>query len=404
MSKHNAVPGDADCGLSELTVFQELVKQLSVVADPRKTRGKRYLLVEVLAIAIIGCMCGCDDAEALEDWGRKEEEWLRGLLPLNHGTPGQDVFLRVLAALDPEAFRAAFVSWVGAVFSVLGLDGQIAIDGQTHRRTGSPSTGQSPVHMVSALACEFGLVLGQVKAEAKSNEITAIPKLLRLLNLKGALVSIDAMGAQVRIAKQIVDGGGDYLLGLKGNQSNLHKETRALFDEVFSTESRPGDQSPPPTVRSHSHTDGGHGRIEVRTAHVIDDFSDWVPASERWTGLSSLIAIDSIREVLANGKISKERRFYISSRNLTPEQALSATRSHWSIENQLHWVMDLSFDQDQSRVRTKNAAENFAVIRHMALDMLRACTADKYSIPRRRRLCDYDTGYRERVLSEVITP
>ena len=208
-------------------VLHELLQALVVIEDPRHPRGVRHSLRNVLTIAILGCLCRCDDAEALEDWGRKERDWLAQFLDLEHGVPSQDVFLRVLAAIDPVAFQTAFRTWVTAILAQLGRSGQIAIDGQTHRGSADRRADQSPVHLVHALLCGSGLVLGQVATADHSNEIVAIPALLQLFDLRGALVSIDAMGTQVAIARQIDQGGGDYLLALKGNQSSLHTEVVA---------------------------------------------------------------------------------------------------------------------------------------------------------------------------------
>jgi len=379
-------------------VISGLLRSLAVVDDPRKRRGKRYLLLDVLAISVLGCLCGCDNAEALEDWGKKEQKWLSGFLELPHGTPGQDVFLRVLAAINPEQFRSVFLVWTREILRVLGVDGQIAVDGQTNRGSRDRAANRSPVHMVSALACGEGLVLGQVKTDEKSNEITAIPELLRLLDVRGSLVSIDAMGCQVSIAKLIRARQGDYLMGLKGNQSSLRDETEAVFEAALAARSTNVDEAQPPAVAQATETDKGHGRLETRTAKVISDFHEWVPASERWPDITRLIAIDSTRENILSGKTTTETRYYITSRQVTPEQALVGVRTHWLVENQLHWCLDVSFGQDANRTRTKYAAENLAVVRHFALNLVRSYSRDRFSVPRRRRLCDYRVDYREKLL------
>jgi predicted transposase YbfD/YdcC len=388
----------AEGALLPESILRQLVLSLSVVEEPRRPRGIRHPLVNVLAIAVLGCMCRCDDAEALEDWGRKEADWLADFLEMPHGIPSQDVFLRVLAAIDPMSFRQAFHAWVSAIFALLGIDQQIAIDGQTHRRSGDKGKGQKPVHMVHALVCETGLVMGQVATEEKSNEITAIPALLDLLDLRGALVSIDAMGTQVKIARQIVKAGGDYLLALKGNQSTLRTEVEAAFVEALDNRQRTLDEVSPPQLTTETEVDGGHGRIETRTARVVTDFEPWVPASQRWSGLRSLIAITATREELTTGIETTETRYYVSSCVMTAAQANERVRSHWLVENQLHWCLDMTFGQDECRIRTGHAAENFAVVRHFALNLIRNYKGDRYSVSRRRRLCDYDREYRERVL------
>ena len=384
-------------------VFSSLLESLSVIADPRGDRGKRYPLIEVLCIAVLGCVCGCDDAEALEDWAKKESNWLSKFLRLKHGTPGQDVFLRLFAALDPEQFRTAFVSWSSGILRTLGMDSQVAIDGQTHRGSRNRATHSSPIHMVSALGCEFGFVLGQLKTSEKSNEIKAIPELLDLLDIRGGLVSIDAMGCQVAIAKKIINKQGDYLLGLKGNQSSLRDETAALFESADRSSTRNVDEAQPPEMQTATEVDKGHGRLETRTAKTISDFGAWIPAAARWPGLKTLIAIESEREELLSGKKTTETRYYISSRELTPHQAMNHVRNHWRIENQLHWCLDVTFGQDDNATRTKNAAENLGIVRHIAMNLVRNYTGDRYSIPRRRRLCDYKPGYRDELLGLKAT-
>jgi len=385
-------------GFVESDAMTGLLTSLAIVTDPRQARGKRYPLRDVLAIAVLGCLCGCDNAEALEDWGRKEHEWLSGFLELPHGTPGQDVFLRLLAAINPEQFREAFLTWMHELLGSLGIQGQIAVDGQTNRGSRNRTANRGPVHRVSALACGDGLVLGQTKTDEKSNEIKAIPELLRLLDLRGALVSMDAMGCQVAIAKLIRAQQGDYLMGLKGNQSTLRHETEALFEISKVPHSINIDDARPPTVEQATETDKGHGRIETRTARIMVDFSAWVPAAARWPDLTSLIAIESTREEIVSGKASTETRFYLSSREMSPQEALVGTRNHWLVENQLHWCLDVTFGQDANQTRTKHAAENLAVVRHFALNLVRANACDRFSVPRRRRLCDYRIDYRERLL------
>lgn len=384
-------------------VLKTLLRHLSVLDDPRARRGIRHPLLNVLSVAIFGTMCGCNDAEALEDWGEKEESWLAGFLDLSHGVPSQDVFLRVLASLDQVAFRGAFRAWVEEIFLALGMKGQLAVDGQTHRRSHDHSAAKKALHMVNALWCESELVVAQEPTEQKSNEINAIPELLKLLDLRGALVSMDAMGTQVKIAKQIKAQGGDYLMGLKGNQSTLHAQARAAFVEAADPRKRTMDEVMPPTITTHCEVDKGHGRLETRTASVLQDFDEWVPAARRWPGLSSLIAIEATREDLITGKTSTETRYYISSRNLAAVDANHAVRAHWKVENCLHHRLDVTFGQDACRTRRGNAAENLGVIRHFALNILRNYKDDRYSVPRRRRQCDYDPEYRRRVLRAAIT-
>ena len=252
--------------------------------------------------------------------------------------------------------------------------------------------------MVSAFDCILGVVLAQMKTDEKSNEIKTMPELLALLSLKGSLVSIDAMGAQVKITEVIRDQGGDYLIGLKDNQPTFHEETVALFDALSSQAREPADEASLPAVDHDEQTDGGHGRIEVRRATVCSDFSAWVPSAARFADVRTLIEIEATRIEKSTGKTSDEKRYYFSSRELSAMEAIQAVRGHWAIENQLHWCLDESFDEDRCRVRVGNAAENFALVRHFAINVVRSFAGDKLSIPRRRQKCDYYAAYREKLL------
>ena len=389
------MPNSSDAKDERNPQHTQLLDCLLVVPDPRKARGIRFPLVEILFTAIVGSLCGCDDAEALEDWGNKELAWLQKYLVFSRGAPKQDVYLRVLGALEPDQFRSAFLRWAEHLFSTLDIPAQIAIDGQTHR--GSRTRLKKPVHMVHAYACELGLVMAQQATTEKSNEITAIPLLLDLLDLRGALVSMDAMGCQVKIAKQVKRRGGDWLLGLKGNQSSLHKEVIGVFEAAASQPSKNIDDAKLPEVSTASQANGGHGRIETRTARVCHDWGDWMQRDTRWPGLTTLIAIDSHTEEVGSGKVSCETRYYISSRRLTPEQAIDATRKHWAVES-LHWCLDVSFGQDSNTTRGENTVKNLAVVRHFAINILKRHKGDRYSIPRRRRLCDFHEDYRSAIL------
>ena len=382
--------------------FSLLLQALTVVEDPRCPRGRLHLLQDVLCICILSVLCGCQNAEEMQDWGRKEQPWLRTFLALPHGIPSQDTYLRVLAALDPQQFRQAFAAWVTQVLAPLGFAAQVAIDGKTSRGSGSALRGQSPVHLVSALACDWGLVLGQTRTADKSNEIVAIPQLLKALNLQGALVTIDAMGCQRDIAQQIVDQRADYLLQVKGNQPALLQEVQSVFAAAESSAPTPLDQGPPPVLHSHQQTDGAHGRIEVRTTQVCHDFADYLSTSERWAGLRTVVRVTCQREDKARGQTSVEAHYYISSRQLQAQQAGEAVRKHWLIENQLHWTLDVSFGEDACAVRARLGAENLALVRHFAFNLLKGYPGDRYSIPRRQRLCDWDLAYRLRVLQSSV--
>jgi predicted transposase YbfD/YdcC len=326
---------------------------------------------------------------------------LRLFLDLTWGVPSQDTFLRVLAAINAQAFRFAFISWVRATFPRAVQAGQIAIDGKTARRSGDAKAEKAAVHMVSALACSFDLVLAQHPTEQKSNELTAIRTLLGLLELHGALVSIDAIGCQTDVAERVVDGGGDYLLAVKKNQPELHRTLEEAFEASGQKPNHNVDQADPPEFERHEENDGGHGRIEKRTTTVISATDPWIPKHirDRWSGLATCIEVRSERDT--GTRRSEERRYYISSRKLSAKDAGLAVRSHWRVENNLHYVLDVSFGEDACTVRKDNAAANFIVLRHFAVSLIRAYQGDKYSVPRRRRQCDYNTDYREQLLAAV---
>ena len=330
------------------SLLSSFLSHVQVVEDPRKARGKRHPLINVLSIAVFGTMCGCDDAEALEDWGNKEKQWLGEFLDLAHGIPSQDVFLRVLSLVSPESFRKAFANWMMEVFRIMGMQGQLAVDGQTLRRSHDRSKDQQAVPMLHGLWCETGLVVAQKPTDTKSNEITAIPELLKLLSLEGTLVSLDAMGTQVAIAKQIRKQGGDYLLALKGNQQTLSREVKQVFQEARDNRKRHVDEAQPPVIERVTEVDKGHGRLETRTAEILNDFADWVPESNRWTDLRTLVAIIARREDLNSGEVSEETRYYIASAALSPTAANEATRKHWLVENGLHYRLDVPLHQARS--------------------------------------------------------
>jgi predicted transposase YbfD/YdcC len=397
-------PAERDCEFEDLAklAVTDLVERLRSVPDPRGSQGVLHRFTDILTIVVLATVCGCDDAEAAEEWATKEEGWLRGFLPLRHGVPSQDTYLRALAAMDPQAFQAVFRQWAQAVFRLLGLTGQLAVDGKTVRGARGRGQGKSPVHMVSALACDAGLVVGQVRVEEKSNEIIAMPKLLQLLSLRGTLVSSDAMGCQVDIAQTIVDRGGDYLFGLKGNQPTLNQETAELFREADDPRQRAIDEAPRPPVEHDEQMDAGHGRIERRVATVCHDPGEWVPAAARFPALQTFIRITATVEDKVTGATTHDSRYYISSRLLSAQDANRAVRAHWAVENRLHWCLDTSFSEDACRIRTRNAAENLAVIRHFALSWLRCFTDDRLSLRRRRRRCDYSLDYRMRVLAAAL--
>jgi predicted transposase YbfD/YdcC len=331
----------------------------ATLKDPRIDRHKQHPLSDILFVTLCGVICGAESWRDIEDYAHEQEGFLRRYIELENGIPSKSTLARVFSLLDPEGFKQCFIAWVQALHDV--LDEVVAIDGKTLRHSFDTARKKPAIHMVSAFATQARLVLGQIKTEEKSNEITAIPALLDLLSLKGAIVTIDAMGCQTAIAEKIVAKEADYVLALKGNQSTLFDDVKT-FLEVESA--KPAAQS---ACDFSEDIDCGHGRIEIRRAWVSDQI-DWLESRGAWAGLQSIGMLESER--IQGDQSTLERRFYIST--LPPQAALmlKVTRSHWAIENTLHWTLDMTFREDHSRVRGRRAAENMAIVRHMALNLL----------------------------------
>lgn len=367
---------------------------LGGLPDPRRAQGRRYPLRLVVVVALMAAVCGCDDAEAMEAWGAANEEWLGGFLPMPHGAPTQDVFLAVFAALDPRAFEAVLRSWAALLVARLTKVGKhIAVDGKTSRRSFDLAKGQASLHTVSAYLSEVGLVLGAIKTDSKSNEITAIPELLRLLDLRGATVTIDAMGAQTEIAKTIVDGRGNYLLAVKDNQPTLHQDIQATFAEAADERVRAVDEPRRLEVETLEEVDKGHGRVERRVVKVCRDLS-WLTTATRWPGLVFVVQVTRERTVLATGKTSTETAHYIGSeREAQVANIAHAIRRHWAIENELHWVLDLAFREDEARHRARNTAQNMTTLRHFALNIVKRDDKRNLGVANSRKRAGWDRAY-----------
>lgn len=382
---------EAENETQALQLFQD---GLAALTDPRRPQGLRYPLQTVVTIALMASVCGCDDAESMQAWGEAHQEWLDGFLPMPHGAPTQDVFLAVFGALAPEAFSTVFRAWAELMALRLKATGKhIAIDGKTSRRSFDNANNKGPVHTVSAWMSDVGLVLGQRQTDAKSNEITAIPELLKLLDLREATVTIDAMGCQTAIAKTIRDGDGHYLLAVKDNQPTLHEDIQATFAEADDDRRRTMDEQPRPLLEVFEHTDKGHGRIETRTVSLCRDLA-WLTTAERWEGLSFVARVVRQRHVQATGKTSTETAYYIGS----DKAATAATtgkniRRHWGIENQLHWVLDLAFREDEARHRAKNTAANMTTLRHFALNLIKSDKKRKLGVANARKRAGWDRSY-----------
>ena len=369
----------------QLDAFSEFFSDLH---DPRQSAKIAYPLFDILFLTVCAVIGGCEGWEDIEDFGQAHSRWFqdKGLFP--NGLPVHDTIARVISSLDPEQFQLCFLKWMQAVNS--SAKGQlIAIDGKVLRSSYNRDDRQSTIHMVSAFASANGMVLGQVKTDAKSNEITAIPELLTLLDMTGCLISIDAMGCQTDIAAQIVDHGGDYLLAVKGNQETLHRAVR----EAMAPLAREG---------SHQATiEQSRGRTELREYHVMPA-GEMVKQFPTWKGLNTLgVAIGYRRD--SKGNESLEYRYYISSAALTEEQFAKAVRGHWGIENQLHWVLDVTMKEDACPIYRGDAAQILATVRHMALNMLRAEKGKTASIRRKQKIAAMNSDYLEQVILAGIT-
>ena len=365
-----------------------ITAQFASLRDPRIERTKKHLLHDIVVITICAVIGGADDWVNIARFARAKQKWFKSFLTLANGIPSHDTLGRVFAALDPDELRRCFSNWVSSLVKV--TQGEVvAIDGKTLRHSFDTASTKTAIHMVSAWAAGQRLVLGQVKTEEKSNEITAIPKLLELLDVQGCIVTIDAMGCQREIAKKIVDKGADYVLSLKGNQETVHDEVRTFFEwarrENFKDVAHDYFET----------TDGDHGRIEIRRCWTTSDIK-WFAGVDRWAGLKSFALVEAERTVA--GKTSIEQRYFLSTLSGTlAEPVALAVRQHWTVENSLHWVLDVAFREDESRVRKDHAPENFAILRHIALNLLQ----QESSIPSmkgKRLVAGWDDDYLLKVL------
>ena len=367
-----------------------ILEHFAEVEDPRVEYLVEHRLIDIITIALCAVIAGADNWTEVAQFGQEKQDWLAQFLVLPHGIPSHDTFGRVFAQLDPEQFQSSFLNWVQAVFEV--TSGQVVpIDGKKLRRSHDRANDQQAIWMVSAWAAENKLVLGQVKVDEKSNEITAIPELLRLLELTGCIVTIDAMGCQKEIAAQIVAKGADYVLALKGNHSGVLEDVQALF--VYAAETNYAD------CDYHQTVDKGHGRLEIRECWTTSepDYFPFVRNASAWTKLRSLAMVRAERRQA--DKVSVEIRYYLSSLESKADKILHAIRTHWTIENQLHWVLDVAFDEDQCRVRKDHAAQNFAILRHCALNLLKQETSAKCGIQAKRKKAGWSNDYLLKVLA-----
>ena len=376
----------------EATPVASITEHWSKLEDPRGDCGKRHQLIEIISIAVCAVICGADSWVDVELFGNSKKEWLKTFLGLPHGIPSHDTFGKVFALLDAQQFQDRFMDWVQAVNEV--TKGQlVAIDGKTIRRSHDRFIGKAAIHMVSAWASANHLLLGQTKTDAHSNEITAIPELLKMLEVSGCIVTIDAMGCQTEIARTIVDQGADYALALKKNQGQLYEDVKDLFEY----ERKEGFEDV--DYDFHRTVNKGHGRIETRQCWAISepDHLRYLNKNNKWSKLTSIVMVEAER--LVDGETSVESRYYISSLPNNAKALLEATRGHWGIENRVHWVLDVAFREDESRVRKGSAEENLATLRRMALNLIKHETTSKGGVAARRKRAGWDEDYLLKVLS-----
>jgi predicted transposase YbfD/YdcC len=372
--------------------LDEVVRHFEGLEDPRCSINRKHPLVSVVVIAVMAVLAGASGPTAIARWAALKEEFLVTALDLPEGVPGKDVFRRVLLALRPEAFRACFVNWLESLraeaAAATGVEQPIlAVDGKTARRSHDRKNGLGALHSVTVWASEFGLSLGQVACAEKSNEITAIPEVLQLVDLKGAIITIDAMGAQKAIAAQIIDGEGDYVLALKGNQEALHQAVIDYIDEQLEGELE--------GAQEHVTVETGHGREETRT-YLQLPAPEGLPGFGLWKALRTIAVVTSL--CIRDGKQTAEVRYYISSLAMDVKRLARAVRGHWGVENGCHWILDVTYREDESRIREEALRENFAWLNRFTLSLLKQ-HPDRTSIAMKRRSCGWNDDYLMQVLT-----
>jgi|WetSurSiteA1Bulk_404760.scaffolds.fasta_scaffold44007_1 predicted transposase YbfD/YdcC len=375
-----------------------MVGHFETLADPRVDRTKDHALIDVLVIAVCTLLCGGEGFNDMEDFGKAKAEWFRTFLKLTNGIPSHDTFNRVLAALDPKEFLECFLRWTQSLRQAVDRE-IVAVDGKALRR--ALNKKENLKYVVSAWAESNNLVLGQLKVTDKSNEISAVPELLRVLELSGCIVTLDAMGCQKKIAREIIEADADYVLALKGNQETVHEEVKSFLDATIAqTQATRAPGAQLATAAAHlaqvKKVEKDHGRIEIRHYYQSDRLG-WFADLKKWEGLKSVGVVESTREV--NGEQTVERRYYLSSLALDVELFARAVRSHWGVENKVHWVMDVCFNEDQSRARTGYAAENLATLRRLALNMLKRDTTKKRGIKGKQLNAGWDHAYLLKLLA-----
>ncbi len=359
--------------------------------DPRIERSKRHKLIDIITITICAVICGADGWKDIELYGQCKYKWLKKFLELPNGIPSHDTFARVFSLLNPEQLQQCFLKWIEAI-SLITFGEIVAIDGKTLRHSYDKSKDKPAIHMVSAWATNNGLVLGQKKVESKSNEITAIPELLKVLSLQGCIVTIDAIGCQKKIIKQIIDQDAEYVIALKKNQGGLYERVEKLFEEALLKDFKGLIKT------EYRLSEDERGRSETRYCQILTNIEREIDPKGEWKGLKSIAYVDYLRT--ENSKTTLERRYFISSLNERSHKSIGlAIRKHWCIENQLHWVLDVSFNEDASRIRKDHAPENLAIIRHIALNLLKQEKTLKVGVKNKRKNAGWDDKYLIKVLT-----
>lgn len=369
-----------------------LASRFGDLEDPRRAQGQRHRLVDVVVMAICAVICGAEGWVDVAEFGQSKKEWFKTFLELPGGIPSHDTFRRVFGLIDPEAFQERFRSWVQAV-NVLSAGQVVAVDGKTSRRTHDRRSGKGALHLVSAWATDNRVALGQLAVDTKSNEITAIPELLNLLLLQGCIVTIDAMGCQHEIARTIREGGADYVLAVKDNQPTLHQEIRWLFSRVDHPEF-------PKMLHEEWRTvEKDHGRIEIRRCRTITapHRLQSLDPNGTWLDLRSVVEVQSTRKI--SGRSESDTRYFIASLDGNAKACAHAVREHWGVENRLHWVLDVAFREDDSRIRSGHSSENMAVLRHIALNLLTCEKSLKRGVKGKRLKAGWDNDYLVKVLT-----
>ncbi|PSB55829.1 ISAs1 family transposase [Chamaesiphon polymorphus] len=370
-----------------------IAEHFNDIKDIRIERRKKHKLIDIITIAICAVVCGADGWEEIELYGIAKKKWLKEFLELSNGIPSHDTFARVFSQISPEEFNKSFLSWVKGICKKTAGE-IIAFDGKQSRNSADDKNGRGIINTVSAWATSNRLVLGQRKVEGKSNEITALPELINVLDLAGCIVTIDAMGCQREIVRKIVEKSADYVIAVKLNQPSLYEQVEQLFKQAIKTHGQGLKLS------SFSSKELNRGREEIRNYLMISDIAKSIDREQKWQNLTSVGMVESVRVV--NGKTSVETRYFISSLEDDIEKLASAIRGHWSIENSLHWVLDVTFQEDNNRIRKDNAPANFAVLRHIAVNVIGQNKSRKLSVRKKRFLACLDEEYSRELLEAIL--